>query len=75
MFRKILTLGSVKNGIKVVEKKGFHKGCTSLFMHERHSNVEENRKRIGIVGGSICAGQVYVHALTSIIALSLIVSS
>ena len=69
MFRKILTLGSVKNGIKVIEKKGFHKGCTSLFMHERHSNVEENRKRIGIVGGSICAGQVYIHVLASIFEL------
>jgi len=27
-------------------------------MHERHPDVEENRKRIGIVGGAICAGQV-----------------
>ena len=35
-------------------------------MHERHPNVEENRKRIGIVGGAICAGQViqiYSHRL------------
>ena len=35
-------------------------------MHERHPDVEENRKRIGIVGGAICAGQViqiYWHRL------------
>jgi len=59
MFRRFMTLGGIKNGINVMEKRGTHKGCTSYFMHERHANVEENRKRIGIVGGSICAGQVH----------------
>ena len=67
MFRRVLSVGNVKNGIKVFENRGFHKGCTSFFMHERHPNVEENRKRIGIVGGSICAGQVCI--LTGIILL------
>ena len=44
----------------MIENRGIHRGCTSFFMHERHQNVEENRKRIGIVGGSICAGQVCI---------------
>ena len=60
MFRRVLTIGNIKNGINVIENRGIHRGCTSSFMHERHQNVEENRKRIGIVGGSICAGQVCI---------------
>ena len=60
MFRRVLTIGTIKNGINVIENRGIHRGCTSSFMHERHQNVEENRKRIGIVGGSICAGQVCI---------------
>ena len=50
--------GQFQKGLKVFETRGVHQGCVSHFMHERHPNVEENRKRIGIVGGSICAGQV-----------------
>lgn len=55
----MLLFGQVQNGFKVFEKRGFHQGRVLYFMHERHPNVEENRKRIGIVGGSICAGQVH----------------
>ena len=64
MFRRVLTIGNIKNGINVIENRGIHRGCTSSFMHERHQNVEENRKRIGIVGGSICAGQVCIFYKT-----------
>ena len=59
MFRKTLLSGKLQNGIRMLDGRGFHRGSISLFMHERHANVEENRKRIGIVGGAICAGQVF----------------
>ena len=57
-FRRMILFGTVQKGLKVFETRAFHQGCVSYFMHERHANVEENRKRIGIVGGSISAGQV-----------------
>jgi len=60
VFRRTLLCGKVlQNKLRMLETRGFHKGCVSYFMHERHKNAEENRKRIGIVGGSICAGQVH----------------
>ena len=58
IFKRLLPVVKSPNGIKNVEQRGFHKSCITYFMHERHPDVEENRKRIGIVGGAICAGQV-----------------
>ena len=66
-FRRMLLFGQVQNGLKFFEKRGFHQGRVLYFMHERHPNVEENRKRIGIVGGSICAGQVSYTRLKTFI--------
>ena len=58
VFRKLALFNNAQKFAKLFETRGFHQGAACYFMHERHANVEENRKRIGIVGGSVCAGQV-----------------
>ena len=59
IFKRLLPVVKSQSGINNFEQRGFHKSCITYFMHERHPDVEENRKRIGIVGGAICAGQVF----------------
>ena len=46
VFRKFALFKNARKFSKVFETRGFHQAAANYFMHERHPNVEANRKML-----------------------------